>query len=47
MGNIRKAERERHLLYMQANDEAKKEVARSKVHAMEEVYKELETPERG
>ena len=45
MGNIRKAGRERDN-YMQANNEAKKEVARSKVHAMDEVYNELETPER-
>ena len=29
---------------MRANKEAKKEVARSKAHAMDEVYKELETP---
>ena len=32
-------------IYRQANKEAKKEVARSKAHAMDEVYKELETPE--
>ena len=31
-------------IYRQANKEAKKEVARSKAHAMDEVYKELETP---
>ena len=30
---------------MQANKEAKKTVARSKAHAMDDVYKELETPE--
>ena len=30
---------------MKANKEAKKEVARSKAYAMDEVYKELETPE--
>ena len=28
--------------YRQANKEAKKEVTRSKAHAMDEVYKELE-----
>ena len=33
-------------IYRQPNKEAKKEVARSKAHAMDEVYKELETPER-
>ena len=44
MGRIRKAGRERHI-YRQANKVAKKEVARSKAHAMDEVYKELETPE--
>ena len=43
MGNIRKAGRETSV-YRQANNEAKKEVARSKMHAMDEVYKELETP---
>ena len=32
-------------IYRQAYKEAKKEVARSKAHAMDEVYKELETPE--
>ena len=32
-------------IYRQANKEVKKEVARSKVHAMDEVYKDLETPE--
>ena len=32
-------------IYRQANKEAKKEVASSKAHAMDEVYKELETPE--
>ena len=32
-------------IYRQANKEAKKEVARSKARAMDEVYKELETPE--
>ena len=32
-------------IYRQAKKEAKKEVARSKAHAMDEVYKELETPE--
>ena len=40
---IRKTGRERH--YRQTNKEAKKDVARSKAHAMDEVYKELETPE--
>ena len=32
-------------IYRQANKAAKKEVAISKAHAMDEVYKELETPE--
>ena len=32
-------------IYRQANKEAQKEVAISKAHAMDEVYKELETPE--
>ena len=32
-------------IYRQANKEAKKEIARSKAHAMDELYKELETPE--
>ena len=32
-------------IYKQANTEAKKVVARSKAHAMDDVYKELETPE--
>ena len=32
-------------MYRQANKEAKKETARSKAHAMDEVYTELETPE--
>ena len=32
-------------IYRQANKETKKEVARSKAHAMGEVYNELETPE--
>ena len=36
---------ERDIYNWQANKEAKKEVARSKAHAMDEVYKELETPE--
>ena len=36
---------EERYIYRQANKEAKKEVARSKAHAMDEVYKELETPE--
>ena len=40
----RQDERERDI-YRRANKEAKKEVARSKAHAMDEVYKELETPE--
>ena len=44
MGSIRKAGRERYI-YRQANKEAKKEVARSKAHAMDEVNKELEAPE--
>ena len=45
MGRIRKAGRERHLkASKQGNKKAKKEVARSKAHAMDEVYKELETP---
>ena len=44
MGRIRKAGRVRDI-YRQANNEAKKEVARSKAQAMDEVYKELETPE--
>ena len=44
MGRIRKAGRERDI-YRQANKEAKKEVARSKAPSMDEVYKELETPE--
>ena len=35
MGRIRKAGRD---IYRQANKEAKKEVARSKAHAMDEVY---------
>ena len=39
----RQEERERH--NRQANKEAKKEVARAKAHAMDEVYKELVTPE--
>ena len=38
----RQEERERDI-YRRANNEAKKEVARSKAHAMDEVYKELET----
>ena len=38
----RQEERE---IYKQANKGAKKEVARSKAHAMDEVNKELETPE--
>ena len=38
MGRTRKAGRERDI-YRQANKEAKKEVARSKAHAMDEVYK--------
>ena len=37
----RQEEREKHN-YRQANKEAKKEVTRSKAHAMDEVYKELE-----
>ena len=44
MGRNRKAGRER-CIYRQANKEAKKEVARSKAHVMDEVYTELETPE--
>ena len=44
MGRIMKAGRVRDI-YRQANNEAKKEVARSKAQAMDEVYKELETPE--
>ena len=32
-------------IYRQANNEANKGVARSKAHAMDEVYKELETKE--
>ena len=44
MGNIRKVGRERES-YRQANKDANKEVARSKAHAMDEVYKELETSE--
>ena len=32
-------------IYRQTNKEAKKEVARSKAHAMDEVYNELDTPE--
>ena len=32
-------------IYRRANKEANKEVARSKAHAMDEVYKKLETPE--
>ena len=32
-------------IYRRANKEAKKEVARPKAHAMDEVFKELETPE--
>ena len=32
-------------IYRQENKAAKKEVAISKAHAMDEVYKELETPE--
>ena len=46
MGRIRNAGRqEERDIYRQANKEAKKEVARSKAHAMDEVYKELETRE--
>ena len=40
----RQEERERDI-YSRANKEAQKEIARSKAHAMDEVYKELETPE--
>ena len=44
MGRIRKVGRERDI-YRQANTEEMKEVAISKAHVMNEVYKELETPE--
>ena len=44
MGNIRKARTER-ASFRTANGEAKKEVARLMVHEMDEVYKEMETPE--
>ena len=36
---------EERVIYRQANKATKKEVAISKAHAMDEVYKELETPE--
>ena len=36
---------EERVIHMQANKAAKKEVAISKAHALDEVHKELETPE--
>ncbi len=36
---------EERVVYRQANKAAKKEVAISKAHPLDEVYKELETPE--